>query len=52
MPVKITAFTALWKVIKARLSLEHHMNIGLGMEVDLGKHDASIFNTLSKRCKY
>jgi hypothetical protein len=49
MPVQITSCTALWKVIKTYLSLQHHMKIGLGMEVDAGEHHPSIFHILTKK---
>jgi hypothetical protein len=45
MSVQITSFTALWKVTETHLSFQH-MKIGLGMEVDAGKHHLSIFHIL------
>jgi hypothetical protein len=49
MQVQITSFTALWKVIKTPVSLEHHKKIGLGMEVHAGKHHPSILHILTNK---
>jgi hypothetical protein len=47
MHAQMTSFTALWKVIKTHLSLEHHMKTGMGMEVDAVKHHPNIFHILT-----
>jgi len=54
MWVQIISFTALWKATVIHLScnmqkLGHHMKIGLGMEIDAGKHNPSIFHILTNK---
>jgi len=52
MLVEITSFSALWNGLITHLSLGHHMKIGLGIEIDAGKHHPPIFHILTNKIHY